>query len=56
MSDSLSGIIAQMRRLYHHMLQGARITPDDLSRQIVALEGATTPAPRPGDTPQPSDT
>lgn len=37
MSD-LPHIIAQMRRLYLHLLREGPITPDDMSRQIAALE------------------
>lgn len=43
MSD-IQSVITQLRRLYLHMLQGAHITPDDLSRQIAALEGGQADA------------
>lgn len=36
----IPGIIAQMRRLYHHMVSGAQITAADLGRQIEALEAS----------------
>lgn len=36
--QGIPGIIAQMRRLYHHMVSGAQITAADLGRQIEKLE------------------
>lgn len=38
--QGIPGIIAQMRRLYHHMVSGAQITAADLGRQIEALEAS----------------
>lgn len=35
MSDT---ILAQMRRLYHHVVHGGTVTAEDLSRVIQAME------------------
>lgn len=38
MDDELTSVIAQLRRLYLHMVSGASITYQDLSRVIQRLE------------------
>ena len=35
-----AGVLAQARRLYHHVLNGGTLTPEDVSFIVVALEEA----------------